>query len=327
MNRRDLINLLGGAAAWPMVARAQQAAMPVIGFLATGSRGSNDAVSLPAFRRGLGEIGYVEGRNLSLEYRWADENYDRLPTLAADLVRRQVKVIATAGGFLPALAAKAATKSIPIVFSGGNDPVGAGLVASLNRPGGNATGALFLSGELGPKRLELLHQLVPTATAIAILLNPLNPNFENASKEIEAAARALGLQPHVLRASTDRDIDTVFETITRLHAGALLVGPDNFIFSRNGRIAILALSHAIPTIYQWREFADAGGLASYGASQVDVYHQVGVYAGRILKGDAPTDLPVVQSTKIEMVINLNTAKALGLTIPPTMLATADEVIE
>jgi putative ABC transport system substrate-binding protein len=325
--RREFITLIGGAAAaWPIAALAQQPALPVIGFISSGSPATNRE-SLPAFRQGLRDAGFVEGRNVVIEYRWGDEIYDRLPALAADLVRRGVNVIAAVGGGRSVLAAKAATSTIPIVFSGGSDPVAAGLVASLNRPGGNLTGASFFSTELGPKRLELLHQLIPAATRIAVLLNPTNRNLEALSKILQAAAGGLGLQLDVVHASADRDIDMLFPTLARLRAGALLVGPDNYIFSRNGQIAALALRHALPTMYQWREFADAGGLMTYGASQYDVYHQVGVYAGRILKGDKPADLPIVQSTKIELVINLRTAKALGLDVPAALLASADAVIE
>jgi putative tryptophan/tyrosine transport system substrate-binding protein len=326
MKRREFITLLGGAATWPMTARAQRQTMPVIGYLSSGSPATNTE-SLAAFRRGLSDTGYVEGRNVTIEYRWADEIYDRLPALAGDLVRRGVNVIAAAGGSQSVLAAKAATATIPIVFSGGSDPVAAGLVASLNRPGGNLTGATFFATELGPKRLELLHQLVPKATVMAALLNPINFNIEAQTNTLQAAAAALGLRLNVLHASNDRDIDMAFATVTKLHADALLVGPDNFIFSRNAQIAALALRHALPALYQWREFAIAGGLMTYGPSQSEVYHQVGVYTGRVLNGEKPADLPVVQSTKIEMVVNLRTAKALGLTVPLALLTRADEVIE
>jgi putative ABC transport system substrate-binding protein len=250
-----------------------------------------------------------------------------LPALAADLVRRQVTVIAATGGSVSPLAAKAATTTIPIVFNGGVDPVGNGLVASLSRPGGNLTGVSMLNVELGPKRLALLHELVPAATDIALLLNPKNPNAETQSRNMQAAARTLGLQLHVLHVSTDPDLDTVFATMAHLGVGALLIGPDGFLFARNEQIAALALRHAVPAMYQWREFTVAGGLMSYGPSQTDVYRQAGIYTGRILKGDKPADLPIQQSTKIEMVINLRTAKALGLTIPPSVLVIADEVIE
>jgi putative ABC transport system substrate-binding protein len=326
MKRRDFITLLGSAVAWPLTARAQQPAMPVVGYLASGSPGQGK-VGLAAFRRGLSETGYVEGKNVAIEYRWAGDEYDRLPALAADLVRRQVTVIAATGGSVSPLAAKAATTTVPIVFNGGIDPVASGLVVSLSRPGGNLTGVSMLNVELGPKRLALLHELVPAATDIAFFLNPKNPNAETQSSNMQAAARTLGLQLHVLHVSTDPDLDTVFATMAQLGVGALLIGPDGFLFTHNEQIAALALRHAVPAMYQWREFTVAGGLMSYGPSQTDVYRQVGIYTGRILKGDKPADLPIQQSTKIEMVINLRTAKALGLTVPPNVLAIADEVIE
>jgi putative ABC transport system substrate-binding protein len=326
MNRRDLLALLGGAVAWPVAARAQQPAMPVIGFLSTGTSATN-APTLEAFRRGLGQSGYIEGKNVEVDYRYANENYDQLPALAADLVRRRVKVIATSGGNLSPLAAKTATATIPIVFAVGSDPVALGLVATLNRPGGNATGASFLSGELGPKRLDLLHQLMPAARSVAVLLNPANPTTAERAKDFQAAAKNLGLETQILLADNDKEIDAAFVALAERHAGALLLGPDNFLFSRNEQIAALALSHRVPAMYQWREFVAAGGLISYGPSQSDGYRQVGVYVGRILKGESPAELPVVQTTEIEMVINLRTAKALGLTVPPNLLATADEVIE
>jgi putative ABC transport system substrate-binding protein len=324
MNRRNILSLLGGVVAWPVPARAQ--AMPVIGFLSTGTSATN-APTLEAFRRGLGQSGYVEGKNVEVDYRYANENYDQLSALAADLVTRRVKVIATSGGNLSPLAAKAATATIPIVFAVGSDPVALGLVATLNRPGGNATGVSFLSGELGPKRLDLLHQLVPAARSVAVLLNPANPTTGERAKDFQAAAKNLGLETQILLAANDKEIDAAFVALAEWHAGALLLGPDNFLFSRNEQIAALALSHGVPAMYQWREFAAAGGLISYGPSQSDGYRQVGVYVGRILKGESPAELPVVQTTKIEMVINLRTAKALGLTVPPNLLATADKVIE
>jgi putative ABC transport system substrate-binding protein len=326
MKRREFITLLGGAViAWSVSARAQQGAKPVIGYLGGGSSRPSD-VGLAAFRQGLKETGYVEGQNVAIEYRWADFQYDRLPALAADLVRRQVTVIAAVPGNA-ALAAKAATATIPIVFNSGVDPVGTGLVASLNRPGGNLTGVFQLSVELGPKRLELLHQVVPTATVLAAVLNPTNTNVETQSRNLQAAARSLGLQLQVLHVSTDDDFDTIFATMAQSRAGALLIGPDQFLFSRNEQIAALALRHGVPTMYQWREFTTAGGLLSYGPSQTDVYRLHGIFTGRILKGDKPADLPVQQSTKIEMSINLRTAKALGLTVPQSLLVGADEVIE
>jgi putative tryptophan/tyrosine transport system substrate-binding protein len=325
VNRRDMITLLGGAAILPVAARAQQSAMPVIRYLGGGSSRPRDA-GLAAFHQGLKETGYVEGKNVAIEFRWAEGQYDRLPGLAAGLVRRGVAVIVASPG-IAALAAKAATATIPIVFNSGVDPVRAGLVASLNRPGGNLTGVTQLSVELGPKRLELLHQVVPTATVLAAVLNPTNTNAETQSRNLQAAASSLGLQLQVLHVSTDDEFDTIFATIAQSRAGALLIGPDQFLFSRNEQIAALALRHGVPAMYQWREFTTAGGLLSYGPSQTDVYRLIGIYTGRILKGDTPGDLPVQQSTKIEMSINLRTAKALGLTVPPSLLATADEVIE
>jgi putative ABC transport system substrate-binding protein len=323
MKRREFITLLSGAAVgWPLAARAQQPAMPVVGFLNSGSP-ELDAHLVRAFRRGLGESGYVESQNMAIEYHWADNQVDRLPALAADLVRRQVTVIAATGGVASALAAKAATTAIPIVFYTGSDPVASGLVASLSRPGGNLTGVTTLGAELGSKRLELLHELVPTATLIAVLVNPINSNAET----LQAAALALGLQIHFLPARTERDLDTVFATLAQLRAGGLVIGPDGVFISRSQQLAALALRHGVPSIFQFREFAAAGGLMSYGGSNTDQYHQVGVYTGRILKGEKPADLPVQQSTKVELIINLKTAKALGLTVPQSLLARADEVIE
>jgi putative ABC transport system substrate-binding protein len=298
--------------------------MPVIGFLNTASPDLWDG-PLRAFHQGLSDTGYVEGRNVAIEYRWADGQNDRLPALAADLVRRQVTVIAANGPAVPP--AKAATATIPIVFLTGVDPVGAGLVASLSRPGGNLTGVVNLNVELGPKRLELLHELVPTATIMALLVNPTNPNAETVSRNLQAAARTLGLQTHVLQPSTERDFDTVFATLVQLRAGALVIGPDPFFISRSEQLAALAIRHAVPTISQFREFAAAGGLMSYGASITDSFRTVGVYTGRILKGEKPADLPVQQSTKAELIINLKTAKALGITVPLPLLGRADEVIE
>jgi putative tryptophan/tyrosine transport system substrate-binding protein len=325
MKRREFITLLGGVAvAWPLVVRAQQPAMPVIGFLNGGSPGPY-AQFATAFRHGLSDTGYVEGRNVAIEYRWAEGQYDRLREMAADLIGRQVAVIVC--NTAAAHAARALTTTIPIVFSTGGDPIHFGLVTSLSRPGGNVTGVANLNVELGPKRLELLRELVPTATAIALLVNPVNPNSEPLSRNLQAAARALKLALHVLNASTDRDFDTVFATLGQLRAGGLVIGPDALYNSRNEQLAALTLRHAVPTISQFPDFAAAGGLMSYGGSLTDAYRRVGVYTGRILNGEKPADLPVQQSTKVELIINLKAAKTLGLEVPPTLLARADEVIE
>jgi putative ABC transport system substrate-binding protein len=326
MRRREFVTLLGGAAAWPLAARAQQPALPVIGWLNSASAEATIA-SVAAFRQGLAETGTIEGQNASIEFRWAEGRYDRLPALAADLVRRKVAVIATTSGIPPALAAKAATATIPIVFTVGIDPVEVGLVASLNRPGGYLTGVSILNVELAPKRLELLHELVPAATLIALLINPTNPNAETLSRDLQAAARTLGLQLHVLRASTDGELDMVFATWGQLRAGGLVIGPDTFFVSRTERLTALALRHGVPAIALYREFAVSGGLMSYGSSGTDVVRLAGVYCGRILKGEKPADLPVQQVTKVELIINLKTARTLGLTIPQAFLLRADEVIE
>jgi len=327
MNRRSFIALLGVAtAAWPLAARAQQPAMPVIGFL-NSEAPDLFAYLVRAFRQGLSQSGYVEGANVSIEYRWADGQYDRLPALVADLIRRQVSVIA-ANSPAAVLAAKAATTTIPIVFSTGYDPVAAGLVASLSRPGGNLTGVTSLTAEVGPKRVELLHELVPKATSVALLVNPAAGSMrETISTDLQTAAGRLRLQVHVLHASAAHDFPTVFARLAQLSAGGLVIGSDPFFNSQSKQLAALALRHAVPTVYQYREFTAAGGLMSYGGSLTDMYHQVGVHTGRILKGERPADLPVEQTTKVELIINLNTAKLLGLEVPTSILLRADEVIE
>jgi putative tryptophan/tyrosine transport system substrate-binding protein len=327
MRRRDFITLLGGAAiAWPVAVRAQQQ-QPVIGVLSTRSAG-DDARLWAAFRQGLAENGYIESQNVSIEYHWADGQSDRLAGLAVGLVRRRVNVIATPGSTAGALAAKAATSTIPIVFGTGTDPVAAGLVPRLSRPGSNVTGATSMSVEIGPKRLELLHELVPSTTIIALLVNPTNPALtEPQVRDFQEAARALGLQLHILHASDERDFETVFLALVQLGVGALVIGGDQLFNSRSEQLAALAIRHALPAIYQYREFVAAGGLMSYGGSIADEFRLVGVYAGRILKGERPGDLPVQQATKVELIINLKTAKALGIKVPITLLARADEVIE
>jgi putative ABC transport system substrate-binding protein len=327
MQRRKFITLLGGAAAaWPLAARAQQPKMPVIGCLSSGSA-DVFAGRMRALRQGLSEAGYVEGRNVAIDYRWAGDQYDRLPVLAADLVRQQVNVIGAFGGSLGAQAAKFATTIIPIVFATGDDPVANGLVASLNRPGGNLTGVSLLGGELWPKRLEVVGELVPATTIIAVLVNPTRINAETMSRDLQAAARTLGRQIQVLYASNEREIDEAFANLVQLRVGALVIGTDAFFNSRSDQLATLALRHAVPAIYQYQDFTAAGGLMSYGGSITDAYRLVGNYIGRILKGEKPADLPVQQSTKIELIINMKTAKALGLTFPITLLGRADEVIE
>jgi putative ABC transport system substrate-binding protein len=324
MRRREFIALLGGAAAaWPLSARAQQPATPVVGFV---NAGSTDAPLAAAFRKGLNEAGYVEGHNVTVEYHWLEGQFDRLPVLMADLVRRRVAVIATPAGNLAALAAKAATTTIPIVFGVGNDPVQLGLVASLARPGGNATGINFFNAELAAKRLGLLHDLVPKAVRIAVLVNPANAP-ETALRDISEAARALGLQIQVLNASTSREIEAAFATLVRDRADALFVAPDIFFVTRRVQLATLAAHHRIPAAYAGREVVEVGGLMSYATDRADMFRQVGAYSGQILKGAKPADLPVVQSTKFEFAINLQTARALGLDVPLHLQQLADVVIE
>jgi len=325
LHRREVITLLGGAAAWPLAARAQHPAMPVIGFL--GVRSPDDTVTLAAFRRGLNEGGFVEGQNVMVEYRWAIGQYDRLPAQAAELVQKPVAVLVSAGGEPAALAAKAATSTIPIVFTIGDDPVKLGLVASYNRPGGNLTGINIFTTTLEAKRLGLLHELVPQAAAIGVLLNANFPAAERQLRDVQGAARAIGLQIHALRANIDREIEVAFETVASQRIAALAVAASPFFTTRRDKIVALAARHAVSTMYTAREYAVDGGLMSYGIDVPDVYRQIGLYAARILKGAKPADLPVLQPTKFELVINLKTARALGLQIPDKLLALADEVIE
>ena len=325
MRRRDFFGLIGGVAVWPLPAQAQQRRQPKIGFL-NGASYELSAHLVKAFHQGLGETGFAEGRNVTFEYRSAEGQYARLPALAADLVRQQVDVIA-ATGTPTGLPAKAATATIPIVFVTGSDPVEQGLVASLSRPGGNLTGATTLAVELGQKRMELLRQLVPAAKAVAILVNQKGPNLATVTRDLQGAARTVGLPFHMLQASTDEELETVFPNVARTGAGMLVIGTDTFFNSKSALLATLALRHKVPAVYQYREFVAAGGLISYAGSITDAYRQAGIYVGRILKGEKPADLPVQQSTKAELFINLRTAKTLGLTVPPILLARADEVIE
>ena len=324
MKRRDFITLLGGAAAWPLAARAQQAA-PVIGYLSAGTPEAN-AYLVAAFRKGLSEVGYVEGKNVAIEYRWAHDDYARLPELAADLVSRGVAVIATVGTSA-AIAAKAATTTIPIVFTTGSDPVQIGLVASLNRPSGNVTGINAMQVEAQEKRLGLLHELLPATTRFAVLVNPNNQMTDSLVANTRAAAASIGQQVEVLSATTSRDIDTAFASLAQQPVGALLVSPDTFFDNRRVQFVTLAARHAVPAIYPFREYVQAGGLMSYGASFIDTARLTGVYTARVLKGQKPAELPVLRATKFEFVVNLQTAKMIGLTVPPTLIARADEVIE
>jgi putative ABC transport system substrate-binding protein len=327
MQRRKFITLIGGAAAaWPLAARAQQTVLPVVGFLNSASPQPWEKY-VAGFRAGLKEAGYVDGQNVTIEFRWAEGRYDRLPGMAADLVRRKVAVLVATGGAPSVVAAKAATSTIPIVFTSGSDPVRSGFVTSLNRPGGNTTGVNFFVFVLEGKRLGLLRALIPGVQLIAVLLNPNRPDHANQVREVQEAARAIGQQIHILLASSESAINAAFATATQLHAGALLVGTDAFFNSQRDKIVALAARHSIPTVYEQRDFALAGGLMSYGTNLANGYRQAGAYVGRILKGEKPGDLPVVQSTKFEFVINLKTAKALGLTVPEGLLNAADEVIE
>jgi putative ABC transport system substrate-binding protein len=324
MRRREFMTLLGGATAWPLAAQAQQQPMPVVGFVNSASPGGYVPM-VAAFRQGLKEAGYVEGQNVAVEYRWAEGQYDRVPVIALELVDRRVAVlVANTPGVL---AVKAAITTTPIVFTTAGDPVQIGLVGSMSRPGGNITGATTLGFELASKRLELAHELAPTASIIAALINPANNASETQLRELQAATRTLGLQLRVVHASSERDFDMIFANLAQLRPGALVISTDAFFISRNEQLATLAVRHALPAIFQDRAFAAAGGLMSYGGSLPETYRQAGIYTGRILKGEKPADLPVVQSTRFELIINLKTAKALGLEIPPTLLARADEVIE
>jgi ABC-type uncharacterized transport system substrate-binding protein len=327
MKRRQFISLLGGAAAaWPLAARAQQPAIAIIGFLSSRSSGDSEHL-VTAFREGLKEAGYVEGENAVIAFRWAEGRYDRLPAQAAELARQRVAVIVAAGGNVVAFAAKAATSTIPIVFIVGSDPVEDGLVASLSRSGGHITGVTLFTSELGAKRLGLLRELVPAAAAIAVLLNPTSPAARKQSRDIEAAARAIGERILLLNAGNDRELESAFANLKQRQAGGLVVMPDPFFTTRREQLVGFASRHTVPAVYESREYAEAGGLMSYGTRYADTYRQAGVYTGRILKGVKPADLPVLQPTTFELVINLKTAKALGLEVPPTLLARADEVIE
>ena len=326
MRRREFITLLGGAATWPFAARAQQQPMPVMGFLASASA-EGYAYVLPWVREGLSLTGYVEGRNLAIEYRWADYQFDRLPELAANLVQRPVAVIFATGGVVSAIAAKSATTTIPIVFAQGSDPIRYGLVASLNRPGGNVTGVTFYNSALGPKRIGLLREVVPKATVFAVLVNPNNPNAIPDTTEMQEAGRSIGVTIEVVQAGSDRELDAAFVKAVQLRADALIVHIDALFQARDKQVVALAAKYAIPTMYSTRQFTPLGGLISYGTEPADVYRQAGAYAGRVLRGEKPAELPVLQPTKFELVVNLRTAKALGLKILESFLLLADEVIE
>jgi putative ABC transport system substrate-binding protein len=326
IRRRELITALGSAAAWPLTVLAQQSTMPVIGFLSSASAEAYKPY-VSAYRSGLNEAGFVEGRNIAIEFRWAEGQYDRLPSLAAELVHLPVSLIAASGGLPSVLAAKAATATIPIVFTLGSDPVKFGIVASLNRPGSNITGVSLLAYLLDAKRVELLHELVPSAAVFAMLVNPKNTQFEAQLMDFHTATHSLGLDQIVLKASTEKQIDMAFTTLVQQRGNALVVSADSFFLSRRDQIVALAASHKVPSIYDWHEFADAGGLISYGVSLTDAYRQAGSYAARILRGERPSDLPVMQPTKFDLVINLKTAKALGISVPQTLQVAADEVIE
>ena len=326
MRRREFISLVGGVAVVPVFARAQQISLPVVGLLgATTEQGY--AAPLAAFRQGLSEAGLVEGRDVTIEYRWADDQYDRLPGLAADLVRRRVAVIATMGGNAASLAAKAATTTIPVVFHGSLDPVKAGFVASLNRPGGNLTGMVTLHVDTGRKRLEIMHEVVPAVSTLGLLLNPTNKVAEDQTKDLQTAARELDLQLRVLNASTERELEDLFAGLKQMQIGGLVIGTDGFFVAHSEQLAVLTVRYGMPAIFQYRAFVVAGGLMSYGGSVTDSYRLSGVYTGRILKGEKPADLPVQQATKVELIVNLKTAKALGLAVPMSLLGRADEVIE
>jgi len=326
MRRRDFISLLGGAAVTPLAARAQQGALPVIGYLTSGSSES-DALILAAFQQGLNESGYVEGKNVEIEYRWGAYRYDKMPEMAADLAKRKVVAIAAIGGTPTALIAKAATSTVPVVFYLGIDPIKSGLVASLNRPGGNMTGVAALQADLVSKRVQFLRELVPNTTAFALLVNPMNPYTEAETRGMNESVRSFGLQLNVLHASTPSEIGGAFETLANLRAGALVVSADTYLLSRRQQIVAMAARNGLPAMYPWREYADTGGLMCYGPNLSEAYRRVGNYVGRILKGAKPAELPVEQTTKVEFVINLKSAKTLNLTFPVTLLGRADEVIE